>query len=95
MDPPTLSVGRSHFQFQVCLEVFFISSQILIEHSVSKQWGPDQTLSSVASDLVLQCLPMSHKKDARTILLNLKNARKAIVISPVISVISGKLFLKT
>ena len=23
MDPPTLSVGRSHFQFQVCLVVFF------------------------------------------------------------------------
>ena len=26
---------------------------------------PDQTLRSVASDLVLYCLPMSHKKDAK------------------------------
>ena len=28
---------------------------------------PDQTLCPAASDLVLHCLPMSHKKDARLI----------------------------
>ena len=28
---------------------------------------PDQTPNSVASDLGLHCLPMSHKKDARHI----------------------------
>ena len=28
---------------------------------------PDQTLNSVAFDLGLHCLPMSHKKDARLI----------------------------
>ena len=28
---------------------------------------PDQTPRSVASDLVLPCLPLSHKKDARLI----------------------------
>ena len=28
---------------------------------------PDQTPQNAASDLVLHCLPMSHKKDARLI----------------------------
>ena len=39
--------------------IFFILIQILIEHSVSKQWR------SLASDLVMHFLSMSHKKDAR------------------------------
>ena len=30
---------------------------------------PDQTPHSVASDLGLHCLPMSHKKDSRHILV--------------------------
>ena len=40
--------------------VIFIFSQILINSG-----DPDQTLRSVASDLVLHCLSMSHKKDVR------------------------------
>ena len=31
---------------------------------------PDQTPCYAASDLVLHCLPMSHKKDARLIWVN-------------------------
>ena len=31
---------------------------------------PDQTLHSMASDLGLHCLPMSHKKGARIIWVN-------------------------
>ena len=41
----------------------FTSIQILIEYYVSKQWRH----CSAASDLGLQWLPMSHKKDARLI----------------------------
>ena len=37
--------------------VFFTFIQMSIEHSVNKQWDPDQTLRSVASDLGLHCLP--------------------------------------
>ena len=43
--------------------VFFILITIFIGRSV-------QTLRSAASDLVLHCLPMSHKKDARLIWVN-------------------------
>ena len=39
--------------------VFFIFIQILISNSGE----PDQTPRFVASDLVLHCLPSSHKKD--------------------------------
>ena len=41
---------------------FFIFIQILIEHSESKQWIPDQTPCSAVSDLGLHGLPMSHKR---------------------------------
>ena len=47
--------------------VFFIFIQILIEYSVRKQWRTYQTPRFAASDLVLRCLPMSHKTDARLI----------------------------
>ena len=50
---------------------FFIFIQILIEHSVSNSGDPDQTQHSAASDLGLCCLPMSHKKDARLMLVHL------------------------
>ena len=46
--------------------VFFNFIQILKETSVSNS-GPDQMPHFVASDLVLHCLPMSHKKKARLI----------------------------
>ena len=44
--------------------LFSILIQILIEYPVSE---PDQTLQSVASDLGLYYLSMSHKKNARLI----------------------------
>ena len=47
--------------------VFFICIQILRGHSVSKQLRPGQTPRSVASDLGLLCLPISHKKDVRLV----------------------------
>ena len=67
--------GISHsYQSDQCISVlrvvgkyFFIFIQMLIEHSVSKQWKPDQTPHSAVSDLGLYCLHMSHKKDFRCI----------------------------
>ena len=47
--------------------VFYIFIQILIDPYVSKSGDPDQTPRSVACDLGLHGLPMSHKKDARLI----------------------------
>ena len=47
--------------------VFFIFIQILIEHSVSKQWRPRSDADSAAPDLGLHCLPMSYKKGSRFI----------------------------
>ena len=44
--------------------------QILIENSLANSGDPDQTPRSVASDLGLHRLPMSHKKDARLIWVN-------------------------
>ena len=46
--------------------VFFIFIQVLIEMQANSG-DPDQTPHSVASDLGLHYLPMSHKKDARHI----------------------------
>ena len=48
--------------------VFFIFIQLIIEYSVSKQLRP----CSVASDLGLHRLPMSHRKGARLIWVNLQ-----------------------
>ena len=42
--------------------VVFSFIQILIEHSVSKQWRPDQTPRFAVSGLGLHCLPMAHKR---------------------------------
>ena len=53
--------------------------QILKEAPVSKSGEPDQTLRFAASDLVLHCLPMSHKKDAR--LIWVKNIKQFIIVS--------------
>ena len=44
--------------------LFFILIQILIEHHVSNSRERDQTSQSVASDLGLFYLSMSHKKNA-------------------------------
>ena len=43
---------------------FFDFIQTIIEFSVANSGDPDQTPRSVASDLGLHCLPLSHKKDA-------------------------------
>ena len=37
---PLVSSGPVHFHFKGCWVLFFIFFQILIEHSVSKQWRP-------------------------------------------------------
>ena len=60
-----LSTGPVNFHFKGCRVLFFNSNSI--EHSVSKQWRPDQTLRSAAADLGLHCSPLSHKKDHRLI----------------------------
>ena len=49
--------------------VFLIFIQILIEHTVANSGDPDQMPHLVASDLGLHCLPMSHKKDAISVLI--------------------------
>ena len=43
--------------------VFFIFIQVLIKIRQANNGDPDQMPHSVASDLDLHCLPMSHKKD--------------------------------
>ena len=40
-------------------------------HAFRNSVDPDQTPRTVASDLGLHCLPMSHKKDARLIWVKL------------------------
>ena len=50
--------------------VFFIFIKILIEIIDANSGDPDQTPLFAASDLGLYCLPMSHKKDARLIMVN-------------------------
>ena len=59
MEFPTLINWTSPFLFKVCWVVFF--TQILIERSVANSGESDQT-PCVATDLVLHCLPMPHKK---------------------------------
>ena len=67
---PALSIGTVHYCFKGCWVFFFFFFQILIEHSKSKQWKPDQMLQNAASGLFLHCLAMSHKKDARLTWVN-------------------------
>ena len=49
---------------------FLISILFLIEISVSKQFRPDHTRRSAASDLGLHCLPRFQERDARLIWVN-------------------------
>ena len=56
---PILIKWMGPFPILGCWVVFFIFIQILKETSVSKQ------CRTAVSDLVLHCLSMSHKKDAR------------------------------
>ena len=44
-----------HLDTTICLVIFFISMQILMEYSVNKQSNPDQMPRSAASDLGLDC----------------------------------------
>ena len=64
MEFPTVINWTSPFHLKGCWVVVFIFIQILREHSVNRG-DPDQTPRSVESDLVLHCLPMSNKKEAR------------------------------
>ena len=61
MEFPIIIKRTCPFPFNVLLGCIFHFIKILIELSVSKQWGPR---SGAASDLGLHCLSMSHKKDA-------------------------------
>ena len=58
---------------------FSVSFKILKKLLQANRREPDQTPLFVASDLVLYCLPMSHKKDAR--LISVKNASLVISIT--------------
>ena len=62
--------GWVHFQFQGCWVVFFIFIQILKKLLLANSGETYQTPPFVASDLVLHCLPMSHKYNARLIWIN-------------------------
>ena len=67
MEFPTIMNWTSPFPILGLLGCIFHLIQILKATSVSKQWRTwsDATFYSVTSDLVLHCLPMSHKKDTR------------------------------
>ena len=76
MEFPSAINWRSPFVSRDVRLYFFIFIQILIENYASKQWrprseaksaDPDQMPHSLASDLGLHYLPMSHKKDAKHI----------------------------
>ena len=62
---PLLSIGSVHFRFKGCWVVVFIF--FIFDKTLCKQTfgDPDLTPRSLASGLVLHCLHMSHKKDAR------------------------------
>ena len=53
-----------------------------MKHSVSKQCVPDQSLCSGAPDLVLHCLPMSYKRDARLIWVKVDGSAWMLKLSP-------------
>ena len=66
---PTLLNWTSPFSFKGLERgIFHFYSR---EHSVANTGDPDQTPLSAASDLGLHCFPryMSHKKDARCVIL--------------------------
>ena len=65
---PALSIGRIQFEFTGCWVVIYNFSQILKVHSVREQCKPDRTsrfVASATSDMVLNCLPSSHKMDTK------------------------------
>ena len=62
-------LGESISNFRV-VGWYFSFVQILKETSVSKHWRADQTLPFWAPDLVVHCLMMSYKKNARLIWVN-------------------------
>ena len=47
--------------------VFFCIFYLIFERTFCNSGDPDQMPHTVASDLGMHCLPMSHKKDARLI----------------------------
>ena len=64
---PILINWTSPFPILGLLGGIFHFIQNLKETSVFKQWYSDLTPHFAASDLVLHCLPMSHKMEARLI----------------------------
>ena len=61
MDFPTIINSINSFPFEGLLECICHFPQSLIEHSLSKNGNPDQTLCSVAFYLGMHCVHMSHK----------------------------------
>ena len=64
-------------RFKGCWLVVLMFIQILIDHSVRNSGQADQTPHSVKSDLVLHCLPMSHKRTLGLYGLKQGNGEKA------------------
>ena len=64
---PPLSIEQIHFEFKGCWVLIYNFIQILKVNYVSK---PDQMAHIAVPDLVLHCLLMSHKKDARLMWVN-------------------------
>ena len=62
-------MGRIHFELKGCRSVINNFFKLLTVHSVSNNAEFDQTTSFAAFDLVLHCLLMSHKMDARIFLV--------------------------
>ena len=75
MEFPTVINLTSLFPFLGCYVVLFLCIQILKE-TTANSGEPDQTPPFAASDLGLHCWPLSHKKDARLIWVNVSNACK-------------------
>ena len=64
---PFLSIGQVHFCFKGCWVVFSFLFKFSEELLFASSREPDQTPCLAASDLVLHCLPITHKKNARLI----------------------------
>ena len=68
------AIGQTHIEYKGCCVVFCNLIQISSLHSVSKRCRINQTLHSVASGLILDCLPIYiyNKLDARRLLVNIR-----------------------
>ena len=75
-------LDQSISNFRVVLWIFFIFIQIIKDTFVTKQWRPDKMRHFAVPDLVLHCLLMSYKKDARLIWVKLTMALQCFSFLP-------------